>query len=91
MLVTCRDYEVNDPNHKLEVISQNLREQPTLPAFFLVKRVGDQVVVGRVEDYEEFFKDVSVEEVSCPQSLRPLYTSFRPLLIRAFPVLLLFP
>ncbi|TEB20552.1 E1-like protein-activating [Coprinellus micaceus] len=40
---------------QLDTISAHLRAQPTTPAFFLIKKAGDAVSVGRVEDYEEFF------------------------------------
>ncbi|TEB27722.1 E1-like protein-activating [Coprinellus micaceus] len=38
---------------QLDTISTHLRAQPTTPAFFLIKKAGDAVSVGRVEDYEE--------------------------------------
>ncbi|KAF6755034.1 E1-like protein-activating [Ephemerocybe angulata] len=51
---------------ELASINAQLRAEPTLPAFFLVKRArgGSQgaPVIGKVEDYETFFTDVPTSE-----------------------------
>lgn len=51
---------------ELASINAQLRAEPTLPAFFLVKRArgGSQgaPAIGKVEDYETFFTDVPTSE-----------------------------